>query len=250
MSELVDVHPSAELAPDVSIGGFTVIAAGARVGAGTRIGHHVTIHAGTEIGPGARIDDGAVLGKLPMRAHRSATTRDHELPPCRVGESCAIGTGAVVYRGATLERGVLVADLATVREDVTIGELTIVGRGVTVENRCTIGARCKLEANAYITALSELGDDVFVAPCVATSNDNFLGRTTERFKHFCGAILRRGARVGANATLLPGVVVEEDGVVAAGALATGDVPARTIVAGIPAKPFRPVPPEQLLENQP
>jgi len=124
-----------------------------------------------------------------------------------------------------------------------------VGRGVAIENFCTIGRFCKLETNVYITAYSELEDRVFVAPCVATSNDNYVGRTEERFRHFKGVTIRRGARIGVNATILPGKVIEADALVAAGALVTGDVPARKIVVGMPAKVFRDVPEEQLLDNQ-
>lgn len=143
----------------------------------------------------------------------------------------------------------MIADLATVREAVTIGEETIVGRGVAIENRCTIGKRCKLETNAYITAYSRLEDDVFVAPMVATSNDNYMARGTERFKHFKGVTVKRGGRIGVNATILPGRTVSEQGVVAAGSVVTHDVPARVIVVGNPAHVFRSVPEDQLLENQ-
>jgi len=51
---------------------------------------------------------------------------------------------------------------------------------VTVENQCSIGRFCKLETESYITAYSKLGDRVFIAPGVLTSNDNFVGRTEER----------------------------------------------------------------------
>jgi hypothetical protein len=120
---------------------------------------------------------------------------------------------------------------------------------VTVENFCKIGRFCKLESECYITAYSELEDRVFVAPGVVTSNDNYVGRTAERFKHFKGVTVRRGGRIGAGAVLLPGITVGEDGLVAAGSVVTRDVPARTLVMGSPAKPLRDVPVEQLLENQ-
>jgi len=190
-----------------------------------------------------------VLGKLPMRAANSATTKEQELPPLKVGSLSIVGTGVVLYRGATIEGKVLMADLCTVRENVTIGRGTIVGRGVTVENFCTVGRFCKLESECYITAYSTLEDRVFVAPGVVTSNDNYVGRTAERFKHFKGVTIRRGGRVGAGAVLLPGVTVGEDGLVAAGSVVTRDVPPRTIVMGQPAKPWRPVPEEQLLDQQ-
>jgi UDP-2-acetamido-3-amino-2,3-dideoxy-glucuronate N-acetyltransferase len=143
----------------------------------------------------------------------------------------------------------LIADMSTVRENVTIGKATIVGRGVAIENKCNIGKYVKLETNVYITAYSDIEDRVFVAPCVATSNDNFVGRTEERFKHFKGVIIKKGGRVGVNATILPGKTIGEDSLVAAGALVSRDTPAKKIVVGSPAKSLRDVPAEQLLENQ-
>lgn len=230
-------------------GHFCRIGRNVTIGSNCEIGHGVVIHNDVRIGDAVRIDDGAVIGKRPMRAANSAVTKEQELPPTVIGSTCIIGTHVVIYRGCTLGTKVLVADLSTVRENVTVGDFTIVGRGVAIENFCTIGRYVKLETNVYITAYSIVEDRVFVAPCVATSNDNFVGRTEERFKHFKGATFRKGARIGVHATILPGIEVAPDTLVAAGALVTRPTPQKTIVAGIPAKPFRDVPAEQLLENQ-
>jgi acetyltransferase-like isoleucine patch superfamily enzyme len=243
------VHPSAQIGAGTTLGEYCVIGEGVQIGASCRIGHHVVIHPDTRIADQVRIDDHASLGKLPMKAANSATTKDQELPPLEVGELSIVGTGVVLYRGARIDGKVLMADLCTVRENVTIGRGTIVGRGVTVENFCTVGRYCKLESECYITAYSTLEDRVFIAPGVVTSNDNFVGRTAERFKHFKGVTVRRGGRVGAGVVTLPGVTIGEDALVAAGSVVTADVPARTIVLGTPARAWREVPVEQLLENQ-
>jgi UDP-3-O-[3-hydroxymyristoyl] glucosamine N-acyltransferase len=243
------VHATATLGAGTTLGEHCVVGANVRIGTGCRLGHGVVIHADTVIGNDVRIDDHASLGKSPMRAANSATTREQELPPLTVGDVCIVGTGVVLYRGAVIDGKVLLADLCTVRENVTIGRGTIVGRGVTVENFCSVGRYCKLESECYITAYSTLEDRVFVAPGVVTSNDNFVGRTAERFKHFKGVTVRKGGRVGAGSVLLPGITVGEDGLVAAGSVVTRDVPPRTIVVGCPARPWRDVPVEQLLENQ-
>ncbi len=243
------IAPSASIGSETRHGEFCVVGENVKIGKGCVIGHHVTVHDDTQIGDYVRIDDGSVIGKRPMKAVISATTSDQELPPCTIDSNCIIGTNVVVYRGSEIGDKVLIADLSTVRENVSIGKCTIVGRGVAIENFCKIGKYVKLETNVYITAYSEIGNRAFVAPCVATSNDNFVGRTKERFKHFKGVIVKKGARLGVNATILPGKVIGEDTLVAAGALVTSDTPPKKIVAGVPAKVFRDVPPEQLLENQ-
>lgn len=243
------ISPSALIGDDTTVGEFCVIGEGVRIGRGCRIGHHVVIHPDTIVGDTVRIDDHASLGKKPMKAANSATTKEQELPPLEVGELSIVGTGVVLYRGAKIEGKVLMADLCTIRENVTIGRGTIVGRGVTVENFCTVGRFCKLESECYITAYSTLEDRVFVAPGVVTSNDNYVGRTAERFKHFKGVTVKKGARIGAGTVTLPGVVIGEDALVAAGSVVTDDVPARKIVLGTPARVWRDVPVEQLLENQ-
>ncbi|SYZ74202.1 conserved hypothetical protein [Candidatus Zixiibacteriota bacterium] len=243
------INKSAQLGENTHLGDFCHVGSHVSIGAGCIIGHHVIIHDDVRIGDNVRIDDGTVIGKLPMKAANSAVTREQELPPAVVGSDCIIGTNVVIYRGCEIGQKVLIADLSTVRENVNIGDFTIVGRGVAIENFCKIGRYCKLETNVYITAYSELEDRVFVAPCVATSNDNYIGRTEERFKHFKGVTVKKGGRIGVNATILPGKTVGRDSLIAAGALLTADCPDKKIMAGVPAKVFRDVPPEQLLEKQ-
>lgn len=243
------IAETARIGEGGSLGNFVSIHANVRIGKGCTIGNNVVIHGGTIIGDDVRIDDNAVIGKSPMRAAKSAVTREQQLSPTEIGDACLIGTSTVIYRGCRIGARVLVADLATVREDVTVGSYTIIGRGVAIENRCTIGSHCKLETNVYICAYSEIGDSCFIAPCVATSNDNYLGRTEKRFKEYGGVVVKRGGRIGVNATILPGKVVGEDAVVAAGAVLTKNAAPKKILAGVPARPFRDVPEEELLENQ-
>lgn len=243
------IASSAQIAADVTLGQFVVIEENVVIGAGCTIGHHVVIHAGTQIGAGVRIDSNSVIGKQPMRSKRSIFKDEKALPPAVIGAECLIGALVAVYAGCEIANNVLIADGAAVRENVRIGEYTIIGRNATVENFVTIGKKCKLETNCYITAYSEVGDYCFIAPGVHTTNDNFLGRTQERFKHFKGVTVKRGGRIGGLAVILPGKVIGEDALVAAGAVVSKDVPARTIVVGSPARAVREVPPEQLLENQ-
>jgi UDP-2-acetamido-3-amino-2,3-dideoxy-glucuronate N-acetyltransferase len=228
-------------------GEYCVIEDGAVIGKGCVIGHHVVIRARCRIGENVRIDDFADIGKLPMKAANSAVTGGAvSISPAVIGDGAIIGTSAIVYAGCQIGESVLIADLATVREDVEIGEKTIIGRGAAIENRCKIGAFCKIETNAYITAYSVIEDYCFIAPGVITSNDNFAGRSEERFKHFRGVTVKRGGRIGAGAVILPGKTIEAEGFAAAGSVVTKDVEAFEIVAGNPAKKLRPVPNTQHL----
>ncbi len=243
------ISASATLAADVKVGNFCSIGDDVQIGAGSIVGNNCVIYGGTKIGANVRIDDGVIIGKQPMRAANSAVTKEMQLDPTKIGDNCIIGTHVIIYAGAVVGEKVLIADLSTVRENVSIGDFTIIGRGVAVENYCKVGKYCKLETNVYLTAYSELEDRVFMAPCVATSNDNFVGRTKERFKHFKGVVVKKGGRVGLNATILPGKIIEEDALVAAGAVLTKNAPARKIMLGSPAKELKSVPADQLLENQ-
>lgn len=218
-------------------------------GENVTIGHNVIIYSGTEIGSNVIIQDNAVIGKQPTRAKASILPETNQLPPAKIGSEVTVGTSSIIYANCEIGDNVFLADLATVRERVKIGEYTIIGRGVAVENDCTVGKRCKLETNCYITAYSELGDYVFVAPCVVTTNDNYMARSKERFDKFKGVTVKTGGRIGANATVLPGKVIEEDGTVAAASVVTKDVRKEELVVGTPAKKFRRVPKNQLLRNQ-
>lgn len=242
------IDETAKIGLKVSIGFNTIIMAGVVIGDDCLIGHNVVIHPNSVIGKACRIDDGSIIGKKPLSSPRSIFKVPTDLKPAEIGEFCQLGANVIIYCQCKIGSRNLIADLATVRENVTLGDLNIVGRNVSIENYVTIGSRNKFETNSYITAYSKIGDYCFVAPCTATSNDNFMARDKERFDHFKGVTMEDGARIGVNATILPGKVIHGDGTVAAGAVVTKDVPAQTIVAGNPAKPFRSVPEAQLMEN--
>jgi acetyltransferase-like isoleucine patch superfamily enzyme len=104
----------------------------------------------------------------------------------------------------------------------------------------------KIQAHAYITAYSLLEDNVFIAPCVITTNDNFMGRTEKRHALTKGPTIRRGARVGGGAVLLPGIEIGEEAFIGAGAVVVRDVAARALMVGNPARQLRDVPDEELL----
>jgi len=206
------------------------------------------VYPGTVLGEGVKILDGAVVGKQPSLSPRSTAKRDPQ-PPAVIGDGTIVSTGAIVFAGSRIGARVILGDQSCVRERVVVGDDVVIGRGSLVENDTAIGALTKIQAEAYITAYSTLEEEVFIAPCVVTTNDNFMGRTEKRHGLIKGPTIRRGARVGGGAILCPGVEIGEDAFVGAGAVVTKDVPARKLVVGNPARVLRDVPADELLENQ-
>src|SRR5437868_11690727 len=207
-----------------------------------------TVYPGTVLGEGVRVLENAVVGKQPTLGARSTAKRD-PLPPAEIGEGTVVSTGAIVFAGAKIGGACIIGDQSCVRERVTIADDVVVGRGSLVENDTTIGRGTRIQAEAYVTAYSTLEEDVFIAPCVVTTNDNFMGRTERRKELLKGPTIRRGARVGGGAVICPGVEIGEEAFVGAGAVVIRDVPARKLVVGNPARVLRDVADDELLENQ-
>jgi acetyltransferase-like isoleucine patch superfamily enzyme len=211
----------------------------------TEVADTAIVYPGTVLGEGCKVLDYAVVGKQPTLSPRSTAKRE-ELPPLELGAGTVVSTAAVVFAGTTIGERVIVGDQACVRERCTIGDDVVIGRGSLVENDTSVGALTKIQANAYITAYSLLEDNVFIAPCVVTTNDNFMGRTEKRHELVKGPTIRRGARIGGGCVLLPGIEIGEEAFVGAGAVVISDVPARALVVGNPARQIREVPDEELL----
>jgi acetyltransferase-like isoleucine patch superfamily enzyme len=206
------------------------------------------VYPGTVLGEGVTVLEHAVVGKQPSLSPRSTAKRE-PLEPAVIGDGTIVSTGAVVFAGSRIGARVILGDQSCVRERVVVGDEVVIGRGSLVENDTTIGAQTRIQAEAYITAYSTLEEHVFIAPCVVTTNDNFMGRTEKRRELMRGPTIRRGARVGGGAILLPGVEVGEEAFVGAGAVVTKDVEPGMLVVGNPARVLRPVSEDELLENQ-
>src|SRR5207253_2921278 len=207
-----------------------------------------TVYPGTVLGKGVRVLENAVVGKQPALGPKSTAQRD-TLGPATIGDGTIVSTGAIVFAGTTIGAGCILGDQSCVRERVVIADDVVIGRGSLVENDTTIGRGTRIQADAYVTAYSTLEEDVFIAPCVVTTNDNFMGRTERRKELMKGPTIRRGARVGGGAIICPGVEIGEESFVGAGAVVTKDVPPRKLVVGSPARVVRDVPEDELLENQ-
>ena len=234
------IHSSAVVETDsigegVTIGEFCVVRGGAVIGDGVAILPHAIVDSGVEIGAGTEVQPRALLGRRPRAA--GAIARDPVFEErLLVGRDCAIGVNAVVYYGVEIGADTLIGDHASVREGARIGSGCVIGRASVIDREVRIGDRTVIMFTGVVASKSVVGSDVFMAPGVSTTNDNRLGADGWVEERAAGAAIEDEAKIGANATLLPGVTIGRGAVVGAGSVVTRDVEAGTTVFGTPARP--------------
>jgi len=167
-----------------------------------------------------------------------------------LGDDVLVRAGGIVYGGVELGPRCQIGHHALVRTGTVIGADSLVGSHAVIDGRVSIGSRVSIQTGVYVPPGSIVEDDVFIGPHAVLTNDRAMGSykrgIVDRAVPLAGPTLRRACRIGANATILPGVVVGEEAVVAAGAVVRSDVPPRTIVGGVPAHKLAAVPEDQLL----
>jgi len=170
-------------------------------------------------------------------------------PPCVVGKAprgagegelaLAIGAGAVIrpfttiYAGSTFGARLQTGQGASIREDNIVGDDVSIGTNAVLEFGNRIGDRVRVHSGCFLELVTIEGD-VFVGPNVVFTDDPH-PMNCPRYKD-CkgGAVVRRLARIGANATILPGVEIGEGALVGAGSVVVEAVPAGMVVVGNPA----------------
>ena len=233
------------MAADVAPGAF--VSARAQLGEGVRVDAGAVIHNDVVLQEGCLVESNAVLGKHPRLRRGSSAASDAELEPLVIGQRSTVCCGAVVYAGARVGEDVILGDQCQIRERATIGSGSVVGRGSSVDFEAHVGERVLIQTGVYVTGGSLVEDDVFLGPGVQMANDNAMGRHP-RGETLRGPVVRRAARVGAGAVLLPGVEIGAEAFVAAGAVVVRDVAPREVVMGVPARAVRQVPDQDLIER--
>jgi len=175
------------------------------------------------LGTNARIDPDALIGYISGRLS--------ERLPLIIGDGARVRSGSVIYEGSTIGHGLQTGHGAVIREENRIGDGFNLWNNSCVDYGCWIGDRVKIHNNVYIAQYTTLEDDVFLAPGVTIANDP----CPTCAMCMKGPHLRKGVRVGVNATLLPHIDVGEGSVIASGAVVTRDVPPGSLVVGNPGR---------------
>ncbi|MDF1637588.1 MAG: acyltransferase [Alcanivorax jadensis] len=138
-----------------------------------------------------------------------------DVAACQIGEGTKVWQFVVILKGASIGRDCNICAHTLIEGDVVVGDRVTVKSGVQLWDG------------------SRIEDDVFLGPNATFTNDAY-PRSKQHDVEFSGITVKKGASVGANATLLPGVTIGEGAMVGAGSVVTKDVPANAVVVGNPA----------------
>lgn len=141
---------------------------------------------------------------------------------------------AIVEQGAVLGRGTRVWAFAHILPGAVVGEDCNICDGVFIENDVVVGDRVTIKLGVQLWDGVRLENNVFIGPNATFTNDPF-PRSRQHLTEYVKTVVREGASIGANATILPGIVIGQRAMVGAGAVVTGNVPPYAIVTGNPAR---------------
>lgn len=187
----------------------------------------VRVAAGVRLGPGCDLQPPCVLGKAP----RGCAEGERELV---LGPGAVIRPFTTLYAGSMIGARLQTGQGASIREDNVIGDDVSVGTNAVLEYGNRVGDRSRIHSGCFLE-LATIGEDVFVGPNVVFTDDPHPMGCPRYTECRGGVVVERLARIGANATLLPGVVVREGALVGAGSVVVSDVPAGAVVVGNPAR---------------
>lgn len=203
----------------------------------TYIHRSAKLYGSSSIGKESVVLENVILGYPQHSILMEITKADvdienYEQPGTVIGDNAFIRAGTTIFSNVKAGKNFKTGHNAMIRENTTIGDNVLIGTNVIIDGNVTIGSNVSIQGNVYIPTHVSIEDKVFIGPCAVLANDKYPIRGEY---HPEGPVIRKGASIGANATLVPGVEIGEGAMVAAGALVTKDVPAWKLAIGCPAK---------------
>jgi acetyltransferase-like isoleucine patch superfamily enzyme len=190
------------------------------------------IYPGVQLGLGSTVGEFALLGVL-------LHGREPGEVETRIGDGATIRSHAVIYAGNVIGNNFQTGHGVMIREFNEIGNDVSIGTHSVVEHHVKLGNGVRVHSNAFIPEYSIIEDGAWIGPNVVFTNALYPlspnAKATLKGPH-----IMEGAKIGANATLLPGVVVGRNAIVGAGSVVVKDVPAGKVVVGNPARVIKDV----------
>jgi acetyltransferase-like isoleucine patch superfamily enzyme len=181
-----------------------------------------------QLGPDSIIGDYVVLGRDPAGSDPATL---------EVGREARIRSFTVIYSDNRIGDRFQTGHGVMVREGNEIGSDVSIGTHSIVEHHVVIGDHVRIHSNAFIPEYTVLEEGAWIGPSVTLTNARY-PMSRDAKANLAGPVVGRGARIGANATVLPGVVVGPGALVGAGSVVVRDVPAGAVVVGNPGRVVR------------
>ena len=159
----------------------------------------------------------------------------HVAPGVRLGEGALVHESAYVDAGAEIGAGTRIWHFCHVLGGAVIGPRCSLGQNVVVMNGVRVGANAKIQNNVSLYEGVELEADVFCGPSMVFTNVYNPRSAVSRKDEYRRTLVRQGASIGANATIVCGVTIGRYAFIAAGAVVNRDVPDHALMAGVPAR---------------
>lgn len=180
--------------------------------------------------PPRHVDEAVTLGYMTGRPIADQTLR--------IGADAYLRSGTILYAGSTIGADFETGHNVVIREENLIGDHVGIWGNTVIDYGCRIGNNVRIHTNCYIAQFTIIEDDVFIAPGVSIANDPH--PLCADCTAAGGPTIKRGARVGVNVTILPGVTIGEHALIGAGSVVTRDIPAGVVAYGNPARPGKSV----------
>lgn len=151
-----------------------------------------------------------------------------------IGPRSIIRSHTIIYHGCQIGSDFTTGHHVLIREYAQIGDGVSIGTHSVLEHHVTIGNRVRIHSGAFIPEYSILEDDCWIGPSVVLTNAKY-PKSIDAKQNLTGVTIKKGAKIGAHATLLPGITVGAYALIGAGAVVVKDVPSYAVIAGSPAK---------------
>ena len=159
----------------------------------------------------------------------------HVSADAMLGEGALVHESSYVDAGAVIGAGARVWHFSHVMGGAVIGPRCSLGQNVVVMNGVTVGENAKIQNNVSLYEGVELEEDVFCGPSMVFTNVHNPRSAVSRKSEYRRTLVRRGASIGANATIVCGVTIGRYAFIGAGAVVTRDVPDYALMTGVPAR---------------
>jgi len=190
------------------------------------ISKSAVIHPNVKLGDNCIVEDFVIIGKAP------GGIQDDTLETV-IGANAVIRSHTVIYAGNTIGDHFSTGHHVMIREKNVIGKRVSVGTGTVLEHHIALGDDVRIHSQAFIPEYTSAEEGAWIGPKVTITNARY-PRSPGVKETLAGAQIKRHAKIGANSTLLPGIVLGENCLVGAGSVVTKDVAPGKVVAGNPA----------------